>query len=91
MTNELPVPPELQHLIEKREGKQRRASERREGDDRRESDQGPIGAIESVEDLLQLPLEDRRCAAERRQNSERRRSDRRITDVDSSGSDSPDE
>ena len=63
MSEPLPVPPELQHLIEKREAEEdRRLRERRAGDDQRALDAGPLGAIESAESLDDVPLEDRRSA-----------------------------
>ena len=89
MTNHLPVPPELQHLIEKRENEDRRQSERRNDGDRRESDLGPVGCIESLEELDQLPLEDRRSDAQRREDAERRTEARREADTDHSDSVAP--
>ena len=89
MPNHLPVPPELQHLIEKRETDDRREEERRSGQDRREGDPGPIRCIESVEDLEQLPLAERRSGAERREEDQRRKNPRRSTDAQPAGSDAP--
>lgn len=67
MPNRLPVPEELLHLIEKREPGDRRSQE-----ERRETDLGPIGAIESLADLEELPLEERRAHVDRRVGPERR-------------------
>ena len=67
MPNRLPVPEELLHLIEKREYDDRRSEE-----ERRKTDCGPIGAIESLADLDELPLEERRTHVERRVGRERR-------------------
>ena len=50
MTNRLPVPPELMHLIEKRNHEERRKTDRRSGKDRREEEAGPVEAIDSIED-----------------------------------------
>jgi hypothetical protein len=82
MSDPLPVPPELEHLIEKRENKDRRKTGRRSGEDRREADLGPIGCIESADDLDQVPLQERRSGQERRQDRERRKKARRKTDTD---------
>jgi hypothetical protein len=82
MSDQLPVPPELEHLIEKRENEERRRAGRRSGEDRREADLGPIGGIESVDDLDQVPLQERRSGKQRRQNRERRQAARRKTDTD---------
>lgn len=38
MPNQLPLPPELRHLIEKRDGSERRAAERRSGQEQHPSD-----------------------------------------------------
>ncbi len=67
MPNRLPVPEELLHLIEKRESGARRSEE-----ERRETDLGPIGAIESLTDLTELPLEERRGRTDRRAGKDRR-------------------
>jgi len=81
MSERLPVPPELEHLIEKREAEEdRRQIERRNGVDQRTSDVGPLGAIESAESLDDVPLDDRRSAEERRQQSDRRMQPRRESD-----------
>lgn len=68
MAKRLSVPPELEHLIEKREAEE----ERRKGD-RREVDLGPLGAIESARDLEDLPTEDRRKGKDRRGARPRRK------------------
>ena len=80
MPNYLPVPPELQHLIEKRETDDRREEERRSGQDRRIGDLGPSGAVESPEDPDDLPAADRRTGDERREDRDRRTGGRRQTD-----------
>ncbi len=67
MTDILPVPPELLYLIEKRKADERRRAERRT------VDLGPLGSIESAEDLDDLTLEERRSGEERR-GDERRES-----------------
>lgn len=67
MPNRLPVPEELLHLIEKRESDDRRTEE-----ERRKTDLGPIGAIESLAELDELPLEERRTQADRRVGPDRR-------------------
>jgi hypothetical protein len=78
MGKRLSVPPELEHLIEKREGEEdRRAGEERRDAERREDDLGPIGAIESTENLDDLPAGDRRGDQERRQSKDRRHRRRR--------------
>lgn len=81
MSELLPVPPELQHLIEKRENKNRRKIRRRRNKDRRGIDLDVIGAIESIGDLEELPLEERRSGQQRRKIRERRKKARRQTDA----------
>jgi hypothetical protein len=76
MSNRLPVPDELLHLIEKRDADPKESSDRRVVEDRRSSDMGPLGAIESSPDLDELPAEDRRSKTARRGTSERRKSKR---------------
>ena len=76
MPNQLPIPPDLQHLIEKRECAERRGKSRRAKAERRTCDLGPLGAIESISDIDLLPLEDRRSRQSRR-NTPRRKSPRR--------------
>ncbi len=72
MPNRLPVPEELLHLIEKRDVDSAEGGERRSDAERRETDLGPLGAVESIADLDDLPLENRRSEAERRAAGERR-------------------
>jgi len=72
MPNRLPVPEELLHLIEKRDVDSAERGERRCDVQRRETDLGPVGAVESIADLDDLPLEDRRSEAERRVAGQRR-------------------
>lgn len=74
------LPPELRHLIEKRERADRRAAQRRHSAERREADLGPLGAANSVEDLQDLDFEDKRSGQERRQNGDRRKRSRRGRD-----------
>jgi hypothetical protein len=88
MPNDLPVPPELQHLIEKRENEDRRKSQRRGGQDRREEDLGPLGRIESVDDLQRLAMEEERSGRERRKDQQRRATKRRKADAGNRDDDS---
>ena len=82
MGKRIPVPPELQHLIEKREGEQdRRQGDQRDDADRRgEDDLGPLGAIESAKNVEDVPSDERRSNQARRQEKERRRRSRRKAD-----------
>jgi hypothetical protein len=81
MSKRLPVPPELEHLIEKREAeKERRRLERRGKDDQRKVDVGPLGALESAESLDDVSFDDRRSGDERREQSGRRKRRRRKSD-----------
>ena len=77
----IPIPPELSHLIEKRqrETDRRENGVRRQLQDRRKVDLGPLGAIESAESLEEVPTEDRRKISDRRSSSssDRRKEDRR--------------
>jgi hypothetical protein len=77
MPNELPLPRELEKLIEKREPAARRRKGRRAARDRRAGDMGPLGALESSCDLANVPLEDRRSARDRRKSPRRKASRRR--------------
>ena len=78
MSKHLPVPAELQHLIEKRDrDRDRREREHRADADRRAADLGPLGAIESASSLDAVPTEERRNVPERRRSSERRKKRRR--------------
>jgi hypothetical protein len=78
MSKRLPVPPELEHLIEKREQEgDRREQQQRRDDEQRKVDLGPLGAIESAADLDEVPAEDRRRGSERRRNQDRRKKPRR--------------
>lgn len=78
MSERLPIPPELEHLIEKREQEaDRRQKEQRSGADQRTTDLGPLGAVESAKDISDVPTEDRRLSAERRQSEDRRKKPRR--------------
>jgi len=81
MKERLPIPPELEHLIEKREQEEdRREAQRRSGADQRQVDLGPLGAIESADELAEVPSEDRRSGEERRTGDERRNEPRRESD-----------
>lgn len=80
MGDRLPVPPELQHLIEKREQEERRRGDHRSGKDQRTVDLGPLGAIESAEKLDDVPVDDRRRGDDRRREKERRNKLRRKKD-----------
>ena len=81
MSKRLPVPPELEHLIEKREREEaRRREERRREEEPRQVDLGPLGALESADDLDDVPRDERRSGAERRKKEERRRKRRRKSD-----------
>lgn len=74
MGKRLSVPPELEHLVEKRErDEDRRTGKVRRDGERREDDLGPIGAIESAEDLDELPSDDRRGGQRRKRGSRRGR------------------
>ncbi len=79
MSDELPVPQELQHLIEKRRGRDRRRRQRRVGKERRQIDLGPLGTLESAAGLEQAVLEERRKSGERRARVARRSAARRRT------------
>ncbi|MBN1852763.1 MAG: hypothetical protein JW829_08560 [Pirellulales bacterium] len=76
MNHRLPVPKELEHLIEKREQEEDRRQEdrrAREESDRRTLDLGPIGAIESAQSLDDVPTDDRRTRQNQRINTRRQR------------------
>jgi hypothetical protein len=78
MGKRLQVPPELEHLIEKREAEEDRLRrDDRAGDDRRQEDVGPLGAIESAAQLDEVPTEERRGQSDRRKGDDRRRKSRR--------------
>ena len=73
----LKVPPELQHLIEKRAETERRAERRRAKSERRKLDLGPAAAAKTAKELIALGADERRSAKERRAKSDRRTSSRR--------------
>jgi hypothetical protein len=75
MSKHLTVPPELEHLIEKREAAERRELERRL-QERRQLDLGPLGQLETA-DVDEIELEDRRLGGERRDEAPRRKRSRR--------------
>ena len=83
MTDELPLPQELQHLIEKRSGPARRRKKRRTAAERRQCDLGPLGALESASDVTQIPVEESRKRVERRTTAAatRRKRPRRRSDA----------
>ncbi len=76
MSDHLPLPPELWHLMEKRSEANRRKRSRRIGS-RRQVDLGLLGTLESTGELDQVVLEERRATAERRKLPSRRRRKRR--------------
>ncbi len=77
MSEMLPLPPELQHLIEKRAQTDRRRSGLRRKTARRVADLGPLGSLESAPELDQVALEERRVSGERRKTPDRRKRPRR--------------
>jgi len=81
MNEHLPVPPELEHLIEKRKQEEdRRQKQQRSDREQRQVDLGPLGAIESAKDLDDVPTEDRRSGEQRRAGEDRRTEPRRESD-----------
>jgi hypothetical protein len=82
MSKRLPVPPELEHLLEKRESdRDRRDKNQRGQSDRREDDLGPLGAIESAADVNDVPTAERRSGTDRRSKRDRRKKPRRKSDT----------
>ena len=80
MAERLPVPPELEHLIEKRELEtDRRGQKQRNAPEKRQVDLGPVGSIASAKDIEDVPTEERRASSERRQTKDRRKNPRRKT------------
>lgn len=77
MAKRLPVPAELQHLIEKREQDERRKTKARATPDRRTLELGPGGALEGLQDVDDCPVDDRRIEASRRKKKDRREKTRR--------------
>lgn len=77
MSDLLPLPPELQHLVEKRQQPDRRKKPRRQQRDRRTVDLGPLGALQADVPLEALPLRDRRIAQRRKKADRRKRKRRR--------------
>jgi len=75
--SELPIPPELQHLIEKRQGEDRRQEERR---DEQNLNLEPNGTTDSAEDIEETPSEDHDVQPEQRRHEIRRRKIRREED-----------
>jgi hypothetical protein len=80
MHDSLDVPPELQHLIEKRESEDRRTGQRRDHAERRQIDLGPLGSADSIDELESREFQDRRSDEDRRENRERREKARRQAD-----------
>ena len=81
MSKHLPVPPDLEHLIEKRDGdEERRNEERRLEAEKRQVDLGPLGALESAKELDDVPTDDRRSGSDRRKKNQRRQKRRRKGD-----------
>ncbi len=80
MSKRLPVPPELEHLIEKREQEtDRRERKQRSTSEQRQVDLGPVGSIASAKNIEDIPTEERRAENERRQAKDRRKKPRRNT------------
>jgi hypothetical protein len=75
MSDHLPLPPELRHLIEKRSDADRRKKSRR-ARSRRQVDLGPLGTLESAGEFDEVVLEERRVTADRRKLPNRRRNRR---------------
>ena len=80
MFEPLEVPPELQHLLEKRELGKRRAAERRKRTCRRVMDLAPAAERHEADDLGNLARRERRSGKDRRRNRGRRLRSRRRTD-----------
>ena len=88
MSERLPIPPDLEHLIEKREKPDPRKEDvRRTGDDQRAADLGPLGALESVEGIDDVPTDNRRTGDDRREGEGCRTEARR--EGDATPSDNP--
>ena len=81
MSEKLPVPPGLEHLIEKREQADPRNEKRRGDEEQRSEDLGPLGALESAADLDDVPDDDRRESDGRRDGAGRREEARRDDDL----------
>jgi hypothetical protein len=76
----LSVPPELQHLIEKRELEDRREDQRRSDTDQRQCDLGPSSVADAVDERESPAIEDQRTGEDRRRQQERRQKARRLED-----------
>lgn len=81
MANELPIPPELQHLIEKREREDRRHDERRNQVDEETLQPKSSGEIGSVDDSADAVAENQAGTGERRFVEDRRQESRRDADT----------
>ncbi len=72
MNEELPLPTELQHLIEKRSGTARRRTNRRGGAERRQRDLQPLAAPGTTPESLTAAGKAETPSADRRRRTERR-------------------
>jgi hypothetical protein len=72
MPNRLPVPPELEHLIEKRENKELRETIRRHSDTETADQGDAVNDEGSTQQGNRLPAEERRQGDERRKIIRRR-------------------
>ena len=72
MKNHLPIPSELQHLIEKREDEERRKDDRRYP-----ADLETVGSPEPVDNLEEEAPEEHGSGDNRRHEERRRKTDRR--------------
>jgi hypothetical protein len=80
MADLLPVPPELQHLIEKREKAERRQEPRRDDEGRQDHTPPQLAPSELPGSAAGDHSDDEPPRQERRQNSDRRRRARREDD-----------
>jgi hypothetical protein len=71
MSDPLPIPPELEHLIEKRTTSAGRRKKSRRTGNRREVNLGPLGTLETAESFEDAVLEERRKSEERRTTTRR--------------------
>ncbi len=75
MANLFPVPPELQHLIEKRETPDRRLGQRGNGDERQHQETGDATRNAADDNLAHDEASQPRSQEERRKSGDRRRND----------------
>jgi hypothetical protein len=73
MSNLLPVPPELQHLIEKRETSDRRQGQRGDDDERQHRETGDAAPRAADDNVAQDEASELRSQEERRKSRDRRR------------------